>query len=237
MSDKSDFIEFEFTGSGLTTPEKNWGKKRFAQYRQNYPHLHKMSDLQLLEELVFQEALHERVKEKIGSITKTKKVEESSEVPKFLQESLRDGLDLQFKLKEKLGLFEDKKKLDVFQDFQDMMNKAREYRRTHPDLFKVTCVHCAKYFFLKRRTDAYETFKSPLFKDKVLCNPVLWDWYKSGKINKDEYADALGVSPDYIDWLKDHIFEIPEKKPVDTSAPSETDTPPAEDSSEKTPEA
>ena len=174
MSEKNE--GFQFQGNGLTTKEKRWGEQRFNEYRQNYPHLHKMSDLLVLEDLVFQEALHERLKENISQrAKKDQKSKEDAAVTSGTQELFKESIDLQFKLKEKLGLFEDKKKLDAFRDFEQLREDFREYRRRYPHLFKTTCPKCAFIYFLKRRTDCYEEIKSPWFKDKTLCNPELWD--------------------------------------------------------------
>jgi hypothetical protein len=205
---------YQFQGTGLTSKEKKWGEQRFSEYRINYPHLHKMSDLLVLEELIYQEALHERLKEKISQTTRKKIAEEKAEFPSHLQEDLKSSIDLQFKLKEKLGLFEDKKKLDAFRDFEQIREDFREYRKRNPHLFKTTCPRCSFEYFLKRRTNCYEEIESPWFKDKVLCNPELWDAYKCGEITKERTSRILGVSPDYIDWLSKKIFPDKEDPPA-----------------------
>ena len=206
---------YQFQGSGLTTKEKRWGEQRFSEYRQNYPHLHKMSDLLVLEDLVFQEALHERLKENISQrAKKDQKSKEDSAITAGTQELFKESIDLQFKLKEKLGLFEDKKKLDAFRDFEQVKEDFKEYRRRYPHLFKTTCPKCSFEYFLKRRTDCYEEIEAPWFKDKVLCNPELWDAYKCGEITKERAARILGVSPDYIDWLAQKIFPQKEDSPT-----------------------
>jgi hypothetical protein len=209
MTKPKDNSVYRFQGNGLTKIEVKWGRKRFDEYCQNYPHLHKMSDLMLLEELIFQEALHERIKDRISKITETKNEDNKitdTNIPSSLQDALKDSLDIQFKLKDKLGLFEDKAKLDAYSDFEALREDFKEYRRRNPHLFKTTCPKCAFIFFLKRRTDAYEEIDSPWFKDKVLCNPELWDAYKCGEITKLRTANILGVSEDCIDWLGEKIF-------------------------------
>jgi len=193
---------YQFQGTGLTTREKKWGDQRFSEYRINYPHLHKMSDLLILEELIYQEVLHERLKEKISRTTRQKITEEKAEFPSHLQEDLKSSIDLQFKLKEKLGLFEDKKKLDAFRDLQETEEKFKQYRRENPDLFKVTCVQCAFSFYLKRRTIDYEPLTSSWFKNKVLFNLPLFKKYLSKEpLSKRDMTEILGVSEDYIDWI------------------------------------
>lgn len=197
---------YQFRGAGLTDDEKRWGKQRFTEYRENYPHLHKMSDLLVLEDLIYQEALHERLKEKISEVTQKELIEEKSGFPTHLQENVKNSIELQFKLKEKLGLFEEKDKLDAFRDFEQVKEDFKDYRRKNPHLFKTTCPKCSFIYFLKRRTDCYEPIESPWFKDKVLCNPELWEAYRCGEITKERTAKILGVSVDYIDWLADKIF-------------------------------
>lgn len=212
MSEKKDF-SYKFTGEGLEPDEKKWGQTRFNAYKTNYPHLNKLSNLQLLEELVWKEAIQERFKKQVGDIGKkqAKLAEENghsevAQIPGHLQESMDEGLTVIIELKTKLGMFEDQKTLDAFKDFQTLKLKAAEYRKTHPLQFKTTCIFCAKEYYLKRRTDKYEEFSSPFVEDKVLNNRPLFKLYKDGKISKEDVAAVLGVSPDYVDWLDEKIY-------------------------------
>ena len=50
-----------------------------------------------------------------------------------------------------------------------------------------------------------------LFQNKVLCNSTLWKIYKEKKITKEEFAEILNVSLDYIDWLEKKIYNKPSK--------------------------
>ncbi|MHA1747536.1 MAG: hypothetical protein ACTSYF_02705 [Promethearchaeota archaeon] len=142
-------------------------------------------------------------------------------------------MDTQFKLKEKLGLFEDKTKLDAFRDFEELREDYKEYRRRNPHLFKTKCPSCSFIFFLKRRTDCYEEIDSPWFKDKILCNPILWGIYKEGRITKKEFADVLGVSEDYIDWLGEKIFPVKKEQSLSDETSLETLSIPVDSSDEK----
>jgi hypothetical protein len=208
-----------FLGSGLTSEEVTLGKSRFAEYRKNYPQLNKLSNLQLLEELIWLECLQERYKNQVGVITKPSIDSEGKTkiepLPRHFQEAISSGLDQIINLKTKLGLFEDQKVLDAFKDFENLKKKAVDYRLSHPLSFKTTCPHCSKIFFLKRRTDKFEEFKSPFYADdKVLKNDVLHSLYKQGKITKEETADVLGVSPDFVDWLDENIYKNCKSKGV-----------------------
>ena len=83
---------YEFKGSGLTAKERRWAKKRFDEYKEHY-HIDHLSDLQLLEDLVFREALQERFKKQIEKIEKTKANKENVIVPKNIIESLDGNLE------------------------------------------------------------------------------------------------------------------------------------------------
>lgn len=230
MSTDKNNITYSFTGEGLTADEKKWGTKRFKDYRSSYSNLNKLGNLQLLEELVWKEAIQERFKKQIGILG-----EESSKtgvntitpIPKHLQESVNDGLTSIIELKTKLGMFEDQKVLDAFKEFQMMKEKAAEYRKTHPLSFKTTCPFCARNFYLKRRTEHFKEFTSPFAEDKVLNNRPLFALYKSGKLTKEDVAAVLGTSPDYVDWLDEKVYGNV-KKAEDKNTPT-LDTPPVKE--------
>jgi len=203
-----------FQGTGLTTSERRWGKKQFNEYKKKY-HIETPSDLQLLEELVFREALQERYKRKIGKLAKdvNKKNKESGKkeiqteiVPKFLLNSLNQNLEQILILREKLGLFEEKKGKDPFKYIQILRKKFTKWREENQGSRTLVCPHCSKMIMLKIKTEAWEALKHPFFKDRVLANEYLWELYKEGKITKEDIAKVLHVPTDYIDWLEEKIF-------------------------------
>lgn len=238
--DKKDNFTYKFTGEGLEPDEKKWGQKRFADYRANYPHLNKLSNLQLLEELVWKECIQEKFKRQIGEVSKKQKElakdknqPDTTGIPSHLQDSVNDGLNGIIELKSKLGMFEDQKTLDAFKEFQSMKDKAAEYRKAHPLCFKTTCPFCARAFYLKRRTEHFKEFQSPFAEDKVLNNRPLFQLYKDGKIIKEDVAAVLGVSPDYVDWLDEKVYGNV-KKAVEVIPPTpdpQPEPPPAPDQS------
>ena len=213
--DKSSKDKYKFNGSGLTTKEKNWARKRFNEYIKAY-HIETLSDLQLLEELVFREALQERTKEKISELEKNKTVKEKNVIPHYLTESLDSNLDQIFKLKEKLGLFEEKKVEEGYTKFVKLQKKFKKWCEENQGSRYSKCPHCSKPILWLIRTEAWEHFKHPFFKDNYLANEHLWKLYKEGKITKLDVAKVLQgagfdnakniVSTDYIDWLEKKIF-------------------------------
>ena len=60
-------MEYKFTGTGLENKEKRWAKQRFEDYREAN-HFERLSDLQLLEELVLKEAWQERYKKQVEQL-------------------------------------------------------------------------------------------------------------------------------------------------------------------------
>lgn len=202
---------YKFQGTGLNTKERSWAKKRFKNYLINYPYVNNLSDLELLEELVFREAIQERYKVKIGILADNKKLKNEGLIPKHILKSLDDNLQQVLTLKEKLGLFDEKKEKSFFDHFKTLSNKFKQWRKNNWSEREVVCPFCSKIFFLKIRTDKYESIKSPFFKNRTIANRPLFELVKGGKITKEEAAEVLGVSSDYIDWLKEKFYNSSEK--------------------------
>ena len=198
---------YTFRGTGLGVSEKNSAKKRFEDYIVIYPHLNKLSLLQLLEELVFLEAISERYKNKIAKISKNKQVKDSNVVPSSLMKELKENTSQILELKTRLGLFDEKERLDAYKDIENYKKKAAEYRKAHPLSFKTTCPFCSKIYFLRRKTENYEPHISPFFENKILVNRPLFEAYHKKKISKTEVAEILGTSEDYIDWVEEKILK------------------------------
>ena len=89
--ENKDNSKYKFQGTGLSVSERNFAKKAFNKYLSTYPNP-SYSDLQLLEELVYRETIHERYKKKIGDLSKDEKVKEEKIIPKYLLEFLNENL-------------------------------------------------------------------------------------------------------------------------------------------------
>ena len=218
---ENDSSEYTFQGSGLAGKEKNWAKKRFEEYRANYS-IGDYSDLQLLEEVIFKEALIERYKQKIEGltkqVTKKKKDSETAEnigkdvIPKHLINSISELTDQIMNIKDKLGLIDrdvDEKRIEKQKEkkFELWLEQNQACRETK-------CEHCGKMLLLTIRVDKYDARKFPFFMDKYLFNKESWRCYWLGKITKLELTRILvgreATLTDYIDWVEDKL----EKNPV-----------------------
>jgi len=198
--------KFKFTGEGLTEPEIKKGTVLLNDYVINYPHLNKLSTLQLLEDLVYLEMMQSRIKREIGDSSKDKRAPQDRVVPKQFIAELQENLEQILKLKEKLGLFETKEKLDAYKDIDNLKKKFKVYRENHPLSFKTTCPFCKEIYFMKRRTKDYEPHITPFFENKILVNRPLFKLYHEGKITKKDVAAVLGVSEDYVPWVEEKIL-------------------------------
>ena len=204
VTENKNNSEYKFQGTGLSVSEKNFAKKAFKKYLSTYPNP-SYSDLQLLEELVYRETIHERYKKKIGDLNKNDKVNEEKIIPKYLLTFLNDNLAQQIIIKEKLGLFKERTE-DEYKAFQILEKKMDIWEENHVEERATTCPFCSMKYYLHIRTDKYQPSKLKLFKNKVLCNSTLWKIYQEKKITKEEFAEILNVSKDYIDWLEEKIY-------------------------------
>ena len=206
MTEENKDEQFEFDSTGLTTKEKHWGEKRFSDYKDRY-HIENFSDLQLLSELVFREALQRRYKKQAEKNSKSKTTsEDGGKVPTYILKTLDENLVKIIELKKELGLLQVEKGKDLYDYINQLKRKFQLWREENQGSRQVVCPFCSKLFFLMIRTDKYEAKKSPFFRDKILANKHLWFLYREGKITKEDVARVLGTSPDYVDWLEQRIF-------------------------------
>jgi len=202
-------INYEFKGVGLNRSERQHGEKKFQNYCVHY-HIDAYSDLQMLEELVYQEIMQERLKAKVTFLEeKYKKEDKEYSVPRHIVETMKINFEQILVIKEKLGMFENKEGKDGFIYIQQLKEKFKIWCQGNQGSRTIVCPHCSKIILLKIRTEAWEAQKHPFFKDKVLANRALWQLYKDEKITKAEVAAVLGCSVQYVDWLEKKIYQAP----------------------------
>ena len=205
-----------FLGTGLTVKERNAAEKKFEDYKKNY-NIDKLSDLELLSEKVFREALQERTKAKIGQLLKNKRVDSTNAVPSHLLKSLDDNLEQILKIDEKLGLFTEKKEKDPIKYINILKKKFKRWLAENPDRY-ITCPHCSKSILLVIKPEYYNVIKHPFYKNNVVYNEHTFKLLKEGKITKLDAAKIqLGSkteTADYVDWVLEVVIPAFSNLPV-----------------------
>lgn len=185
-------------GNWQTAEEAEFAEKLYTGY-QTGKNITELSDLELLKTLVMIEVM-------IGRLQK----EKSPSVHQIVELS-----NQQIILKTKLGLLGEQNQDGVAERIKSLMRKAQVWRNKNRNSFEIRCGHCGKENLLRIKTENYEAFKHPFYRDRVLCNQHLWDLYKEGKITKLDIAKVLFADKSkenifYIDWLERKIYNIQE---------------------------
>lgn len=131
-------------------------------------------------------------------------------------------------LSKQLGLLEESEGKDPLEEWNKLTRKAKVWRDKNRIAFEARCDHCSKMVLFTIRSkiqikgewvQVYDVIKHPFFRDKVLCNPWMWELYKQKKITKLDIAKML--FPEqwkemkvtyYVDWLEKKIFEPEEMR-------------------------
>ncbi len=196
---------YKFKGVGLTTQEKNSARKHFKEYKSRY-HIERYSDLALLEELVYKELISEQYKTKIKDIQKSKTVKEKNIIPRNLLEALDENLDKILLLKEKLGLFLERKESNWIDFWGRFQKKLQIYAQTHKAECTFKCPTCGEYALLLRKIDNYNTFNFNLLRGTFVYNKELMEEIEKGTLSRERVAKIFGCSVDYIDGLYNEVY-------------------------------
>jgi len=201
-----------FDSVGLSSKgEKRWANNRFKDYRQKY-HIDSLSDLQLLSELVFFEALQLRYRKSIEQFSNSITTSDNPKIPQSALKALNDNLNQIIVLKKELGLIrEDKTGDDPFTYIQTLKKKFAKWRENNQGSRTIKCSHCSKMILLKIKTDIWEAQKHPYFKDQVLYSEHLVKLFQEKKITEDDIAKILGCSKFYTKWLIEKWHSVPDK--------------------------
>ena len=127
-----EILNYRFQGIGLSKNERKSAKRRFEKYLKAYPGIDNLSDFQLLEELVYRENLQENAKKKIEFLTKNKSVQDAQIIPKYLTDFIDKNEECMLVLRDKLGLFAEKKIDDAYEQHEILEKKFDIYREEHP---------------------------------------------------------------------------------------------------------
>jgi len=199
--------KYSFTGAGLSKEDIKIAEKSFKDYRKNY-NIDDLSDLNLLEELVYREIRQDKLKKNLGLFDEGK----IKSKPKNLEKDLDENLQQILTLKEKLGLFNKKEKENPYEYLQELEKKFEKHRKENAGDYSIPCPYCQKMIFLMFNVKNYKAKKHPFFpKGKFITNDYLWKLYREGKLKDTDVAGILQTTTDYIHWLAKHIYKDSDK--------------------------
>lgn len=195
--------------SGLESWEVSAANKLYKSYKEHY-HIEQLSDLQVLKDLVWLEIVQERLKKDSLQISEATK--KANIIPVQTLEAIDSIQDKILVLKQKIGLFEEKK-TDSFLNFWDILKKkinkrANEYRAS----FQFRCPSCGKFALLVRKVEDYNVVDFKMFKGTVLYNEELFNLVYDKKITLKDVANIWGQPlTDYVEKMYNDIY-LPERK-------------------------
>jgi len=190
---KDEDLDLELLFSSVK--ERRQAQALLQKYLRDY-HIETISDKNLLKQIIYCEVLAARLQKILNNIGKP-----GSKVPIHVIDAYHRTLNQVIELKEKLGITkEQQQKQNVFDVIQTLKKKFKIWRENNLSRH-VICPYCGQVIWLKIRTDAYEASKHPFLKDRVLSNEHLVKLYQEGKITKNDVAQILECSDDYINWL------------------------------------
>jgi hypothetical protein len=198
---------------GLSSSEKKRADSLYRDYIDNY-HLETFSDKEDLKVLVYNTALLERIQKKIEKIEKATKKRNGigTLLPKDVIDSLNNIQKQILILKEKLGLFIDKKDESWLDFWGKLKKKFSLYVNEHKGAFTMKCPYCGEYVLLTRKIEDYDAIPFTMFKGTVLYNEKLMQLIEQGKLTEKEVAEIFGLqSVDYIKGIFQKIY-LREKK-------------------------
>jgi len=185
--------------------EQEQAQKLFNSYKENC-HIERLSETNLLKDLVFLEILSNRYKKRINEKSIDEKTQEKK-IPTSLIKAFHDNVDKVISLKEKL--FGSKDENDPYKYITLLVKKFKLWRKKNSATRFRICPHCSKPIQLQLRAEYWDAIKHPWFKDRFLFNEHLFDLYLSGKIKKEDVAKVLQgknvKSTDYVDRVIEKV--------------------------------
>jgi len=190
--------ESDVTGVFSDKKEKKLSKELLRKYIADYT-IETVSDRNTLKDIIYLEIINLRIQNKLNELS-----DKDNAVPTAMVETIHSNIEALTKLKSTLGIVHKANdKRDGYDELDKLKKKFKIWREHNQGTRTLTCPHCGKMVMLKIRTDAWESQKHPLFRDRILANEHLIFLYQHNKITKEDVSKVLEVSPDYVDWLVD----------------------------------
>lgn len=160
------------------------------------------SDKQLLSQLIDTEVLMARIKKEL----KKEYEKGNPAIPLQMSEELRNLMEQDYTLKERLGLTKEKESQSAMAEWEKLKAKALAYYKEGGGSNLCRCPYCQKTFLILKDLKNCHIEKFPLFKKTTLYNQKLFELYEQNRITKEEMATVLGCGVDYIEFIFQKVY-------------------------------
>lgn len=176
--------------------ELNQAKSILDKYLTEYT-IESASDKNILKDIVYLEMMNFRMKKKLNEAYK-----KNGDIPGSYQTSLQENMDAIIDLKKNLGLIRGEEgEDDTYKKFQLMRKRFLLWQSENQASFALKCAHCQNMLNVFLKESHYDIKKHPYFEDRYFLNLTVLKLYLSKRIDKQEFADIMGCSTDYADFI------------------------------------
>jgi len=202
----------EFRGAGVLKAEYRLALDIFNKYKESY-NIKSISDIRLLETLVYWEVIEHRIKIQIMEgydlMSKVKSAEDEFSSPGSFLDSetskqLKEVTDTIVKLKTQLGLLYEKKKEDDYTILEKTKAKVEEWAKRNIEARTYTCPKCSQMNILNVNPEYWNRnpSKHPFFRGKVLFNAEIIKKYKATQI-LIEHLKNVNIDQETLNLIND----------------------------------
>jgi len=193
--------------------EKKKARILLKKYLNDYD-IETISDRNTLKQLIYFEVVQMRLEEAANRLQENLKAAPLNQIstaasPSRYLDALHKNSNQILTLKQTLGISKAKQeKVGLFDTLAGLMRKFNNWRKENTSERSIPCKYCGKMLHFKIRIDKYDVSKHPFFKGRFLTNKYLIDNLdKTITIDREFIAKVLEVSPDYIDFILEHLRE------------------------------
>lgn len=209
--DETPIKDFEIESLFVDIDEKRQAKELALKYFREFA-IENVSDKNTLRQLIYLEIVNVRLQTMLNKV-----YNESKATPLNVVDTIHKNIDKMVNLKTTLGLAKgkDQDNNDFISNWELLKKKALQWRNENQASRTMVCPHCGQMTLLKIKTDIYESMKHPFFVDRILGNKYLVGLYLAKKLSKEDIANILEASTDYIEWLIEKWNLIPKEENKD----------------------
>lgn len=175
-------------------------KELFDSYV-GYYGFEKLSDLEILGDLIYEEILKRRIQNHLNQIHKNNP---DSYISKNSLQGLHDVEQRILELKVKLGIESEENKKDDLSALQLLKKRFHKYIQANKNEFTTVCASCGTILLLRKKVKDFKCLVHPFFAGRWYFNYEILKDCKDGKISKAQTSRYLSCSVDYIDWCFDN---------------------------------